>query len=104
MDSFSTKSKVEATTVENVLPCFFAKFDLLIIQSIPASDRWNIDGAGIMEDPGRTQWTSSRKVRVAEIEAIQKDTKKRDWATFIEGISTAGQKLQPLIVFRGNSP
>ena len=68
--------------------------------NIRAKDTWNIDETGVALGvcANTRVLASSRKKK-----AYVKSPEDREWVLVVETISAAGQKLQPLVIFRGKN-
>jgi hypothetical protein len=91
-------SRAEAATPEQVR-AFLELFEATRIRlNIQMEDIWNMDETGIaLGVCTNTQVLASSKKKKAYV----KTPENREWVSIVEAVSSTGQKLQCLVIFKG---
>lgn len=79
---------------------FFRHVDLPALRNIPPRHRYNMDETGLaigQRENGLVLGSSKKRM------AIKKQSGLRYWSTIIECISATGRKLNPLVIFQGDT-
>jgi 4-hydroxybenzoate polyprenyltransferase len=88
------------STTSDIIKAWFQKLEIPAIKAIKVKNRWNMNEAGIMEGQGE----NGLVVRSAEKRFIQKKQPgSKAWTSFIKYISSSGQAIFPIVIFKGKS-
>ena len=94
------KSRKTATSNPNIIYGFYDILETQLKQ-LNIQDRpeclWNVDETNLYTDPQKTRVVAERGSKASRVSA----TSGREAITVMAGISAAGEKLAPLIIFKG---
>ena len=94
------RQRANSVTEEGILEWFHRLKTVIDKHSIKSDDMWNADEHGFalgIGSNGRVVGSSSSRTSVV------KQPGNREWVTVLEGISAAGQRMKPLVIFKGKN-